>query len=161
MPYHNSYFMKKISLGLLLLTLFSCGSVTNRSKSKKYFADLLKDVDKLRLVFFNHGDTLAETITDQSEINMYKELINGKPDPKQKIKCDSTGQIQFLNKEEIVLNAFFSSPASGSKYEKASVSYSIPPELYGASLTMRPGQDIDDHYYKLRSAAIRMAAKQH
>ncbi|HEX6426152.1 MAG TPA: hypothetical protein VF008_00650 [Niastella sp.] len=149
--------MKKVSLGLVLLTLVSCGSVTQKSKGKKYFADLLKDVDKIHLKFFNHGDTLSETITDQSEINIYKELINGKRDPKQKIRCDSTGQILFLTKEEIILNAFFSSRASGSKYDKACVTYSVDPFNYGSALTVRSGQDIDDYYYKLRSTAIRMA----
>jgi len=149
--------MKKVSLGLVLLTLFSCGSVTQKSKSKTYFADLLKDVDKIQLKFFNHGDTLFETITDPSEINIYKELINGKRDPKQKIKCDSTGQILFAAKEEIILNAFFSSRASGSKYDKPCVTYSVEPDNYGSALMGRCRQDIDDYYYKLRSTAIRMA----
>ena len=149
--------MKKVSLGLALLTLFSCGTVTQKPKSKKYFADLLKDVDKVQLKFFNHGDTLSETITDQSEINIYRELISGKRDPKQKIKCDSTGQILFVTNEGIILNAFFSSRASGSKYDKPCVTYSVDPENYGSALTGRSRQDIDDYYYKLRSTANRMA----
>ncbi|THU32003.1 hypothetical protein FAM09_27860 [Niastella caeni] len=150
--------MKKVSLGLAILTLFSCGNVAQKGKGKKYFADLLKDVDKVQLKFFNHGDTLSETITDQTEINIYKELINGKRDPKQKTKCDSTGQILFLTKEaSIVLNAYFSSRASGSRYDKACVTYSVEPEHYGSALTVRSGQDIDDYYYKLRSTAIRTA----
>ena len=148
--------MKNVSLGLALLTLFSCSNVAHK-KSKTYFADLLKDVDKVQLKFFNHGDTLSETITDQSEINIYKELINGKRDPKQKIKCDSTGQIMFLTKEDVILNAYFSSRASGSKYDKPCVTYSLDPENYGTALTLRSGQDIDDYYFKLRSTAIRMA----
>jgi hypothetical protein len=149
--------MKKVSLGLAVLTLFSCGSITQKNKGKTYFADLLKDVDKVQLKFFNHGDTLSEAITDQSEINIYKELITGKRDPKQKIKCDSTGQILFLTKDDIVLNAYFSSRASGSKYDKSSVTYSVEPNIYGSALTVRSGQDIDDYYFKLRSTAIRMA----
>lgn len=149
--------MKKVSLGLALLTLLSCGSVTQKSKNKKYFTDLLKDVDKIQLKFFNHGDTLSETITDRSEINIYKELINGKRDPKQKIKCDSTGQILFLTNEEIILNAFFSSRASGSKYDKPCVTYSVDPYHYGSALIGRSREDIDDYYYKLRSTANRMA----
>jgi hypothetical protein len=139
--------------------LFSCGSITNRNKGKKYFANLLQDVDKVKLIFFNHGDTLSETINDQREIDVYKELISGKRDPRQKIKCDSTGQILFYNKEEILLNAYFSSPASGSKYDKASVSYSVDPDHYASVLTFRSGRDIDDYYFKLRSAAIRVAAE--
>jgi hypothetical protein len=149
--------MKNVSLGLAFLTLFSCGSVTQKNKGKKYFADLLKDVDKVQLKFFNHGDTLSEIITDQSEISIYKELITGKRDPKQKIRCDSTGQILFLSENDIILNAFFSSRASGSKYDKACVTYSVDPENYGSPLIGRSGQDIDDYYYKLRSTAIRMS----
>jgi hypothetical protein len=149
--------MKKVSLGLAVLTLFSCSSVAHKNKGKTYFADLLKDVDKVQLRFFNHGDTLSEAITDQSEINIYKELITGKRDPKQKIKCDSTGQILFLTKEEIILNAYFSSRASGSKYDKACVTYTVEPEIFGSALTVRSGQDIDDYYFKLRSTANRMA----
>ena len=151
--------MKKVSLGLALLTLFSCGSLMNKNKGKKYFADLLKDVDKVQQIFFNHGDTLSETINDQQEIDIYKELISGKRDPRQKIKCDSTGQILFYNKEEILLNAYFSSPASGSKYDKACVSYSVDPDYYASVLTFRSGRDIDDYYFKLRSTAIRVAAE--
>jgi len=149
--------MKNVSLGLTLLTLFSCGSIMQKNKGKKFFAELLKDVDKVQLKFFNHGDTLTESITDQSEINIYKELITGKRDPKQKIKCDSTGQILYLSKNDIILNAWFSSRASGSKYDKACVTYSLEPDNYGSALTVRSGQDIDDYYYKLRSTAIRMA----
>ena len=149
--------MKKVSLGLAVLTLFSCGSITHKSKGKTYFADLLKDVDKVQLKFFNHGDTLSEAITDPSEITIYKELISGKRDPKQKIKCDSTGQILFLTKDDVILNAYFSSRASGSKYDKACVTYSVEPDNYGSALTVRSGQDIDDYYFKLRSTAIRMA----
>lgn len=149
--------MKKVSLGLAVLTLFSCGTLSQKSKGKKYFSDLLKDVDKIQLKFFNHGDTLSETITDQSEINIYKELINGKRDPKQKNKCDSTGQLLFLMQNDIILNAYISSRASGSKYDKACVTYSVVPDNYGAALTVGAGQDIDDYYYKLRSTAIRMA----
>jgi hypothetical protein len=148
--------MKNVSLGLAFITLFSCNSIATK-KGKTYFADLLKDVDKVQLKFFNHGDTLSESITDPSEINIYKELINGKRDPKQKIKCDSTGQLLFLNKEEVILNAYFSSRASGSKYDKPCVTYSLDPENFGSALTLRSGQDIDDYYYKLRSTAIRMA----
>ena len=120
---------------------------------------MLKDVDKVKLIFFNHGDTLAETINDQSQIDIYKELISGKRDPKQKIKCDSTGQILFFDKEEILFSANFSSPASGSKYDKASVSYSDDPDHYASVLTFRSGRDIDDYYFKLRSTAIRVAAE--
>jgi frataxin-like iron-binding protein CyaY len=109
------------------------------------------------LKFFNHGDTLAEAITDVTEINIYKDLITGKRDPKQKIKCDSTGEILFLSKNEVVLQAWFSSRASGSKYDKACVTYSVEPDTYGSALTVRSGQDIDDYYYKLRSTANRMA----
>ena len=149
--------MKNVSLGLAVLTLFSCGSITQKNKGKKYFSDLLQDVDKVQLKFFNHGDTLSETITDQTEINIYKELINGKRDPKQKIKCDSTGQLLFLTKNDVILNAYFSSRASGSKYDKACVIYAVDPDNYGTALTVRSGQDIDDYYFKLRSTAIRMA----
>ena len=149
--------MKKVSLGLAVFTLFSYGCMTHKSKGKTYFADLLKDVDKVQLKFFNHGDTLFEAITDQSEINIYKELITGKRDPKQKIKCDSTGQIQFLTKEDVILKAYFSSRASGSKYDKPSVTYSEETDKFGSALTIRSGQDIDDYYFKLRSTAIRMA----
>lgn len=149
--------MKNVSIGLALLTLVACGTVSKKNKDKKYFADLLKDVDKVQLKFFNHGDTLAEAITDQTEINIYKELITGKRDPKQKIKCDSTGEILFLCKKEVILHAWFSSRATGSKYDKACVTYSVEPESYGSPLTVRSGQDIDDYYYKLRSTANRMA----
>ncbi|MBO9201477.1 MULTISPECIES: hypothetical protein [Niastella] len=149
--------MKKVSLGLAVLTMFSCSSITHKSKGKTYFSDLLKDVDKVHLKFFNHGDTLSESITDQSEIKIYKELINGKRDPKQKIKCDSTGQILFLTGNDIILNAYFSSRASGSKYDKACVTYAVEPDNFGTALTLRSGQDIDDYYFKLRSTAIRMA----
>jgi hypothetical protein len=149
--------MKKVSLGLAVFTLFSCGCMSHKNKGKTYFADLLKDVDKVQLKFFNHGDTLSEVITDQSEINIYKELITGKRDPKQKIKCDSTGQIMFLTKQDVILNAYFSSRASGSKYDKPSVTYSEETDNFGSALTIRSGQDIDDYYFKLRSTAIRMA----
>jgi len=149
--------MKKVSLGLAVLTLFSCGSITQKSKGKTYFAELLKDVDKVQLKFFNHGDTLSEAITNQTEINIYRELINGKRDPKQKIKCDSTGEILFCTKDDVILKAYFSSRASGSKYDKACVTYSVEPDNFGSALTIRSGQDIDDYYFKLRSTAIRMA----
>lgn len=149
--------MKNVSLGLALLTLVSCSSISPKNKGKKYFAGLLKDVDKIHLKFFNHGDTLAESITDQTEIDIYKELITGKRDPRQKIKCDSTGEILFFNKNEVVLHAWFSSRASGSKYDKACVTYSVEPDTYGSALTVRSGQDIDDYYYKLRRTANRMA----
>src|SRR5688572_21070492 len=137
--------MKHVSLGLAFLTLVSCGSFSHKNKGKKYFADLLKDVDKIQLKFFNHGDTLTEAITDQTEINIYKELITGKRDPKQKVKCDSTGKILFLSRNEVVLQAWFSSRASGSKYDKACVTYSVEPETYGSALTVRSRQDIDDY----------------
>jgi frataxin-like iron-binding protein CyaY len=151
--------MKKVYLGLSLFTLFSCGTITNKEKGKKYFADLLQDVDKVQLLFFNRGDTLSKIIVDQAEIAIYQELINGKRDPRQKIRCDSTGQIIFYNKEAIVMSAWFSSPASGSHYNKASVTYSVAPEHYGALLTYRSGRDIDDYYYKLRSTAIRTSSR--
>ena len=149
--------MKNVSLGLAFLTFVSCSGISNKNKGKTYFADLLKDVDKVQLKFFNHGDTLAEAITDETEINIYRELITGKRDPKQRVKCDSTGEIVFLSKNDIILHAWFSSRASGSKYDKACVTYSVEPDNYGSALTVRSGQDIDDYYYKLRSTANRMA----
>jgi len=149
--------MKNVSLGLAVLTLVSCSGISNKNKGKRYFADLLKDVDKVQLKFFNHGDTLAEAITDATEINIYRELITGKRDPKQRVKCDSTGEIVFMSKNDIILHAWFSSRASGSKYDKACVTYSVEPNTYGSALTVRSGQDIDDYYYKLRSTANRMA----
>lgn len=149
--------MKNVSLGLAFLTLVSCSGISHKNKGKKYFADLLKDVDKVQLKFFNHGDTLTEAVTDETEINIYKDLITGKRDPKQRVKCDSTGEILFMNKNEVILHAWFSSRASGSKYDKACVTYSVEPDNFGSALTVRSGQDIDDYYYKLRSTANRMA----
>jgi hypothetical protein len=149
--------MKNVSLGLAFLTLVSCNNISHKNKGKRYFSDLLKEVDKVQLKFFNHGDTLTEAITDETEINIYKDLITGKRDPRQKVKCDSTGEILFLSRNDIVLQAWFSSRASGSKYDKACVTYSVEPDTYGSALTVRSGQDIDDYYYKLRSTANRMA----
>jgi len=150
--------MRKVYLGLTMLTLCACGIATHRSKNKKYFTDLLKDVDRVQLRFINHGDTLTKTIDDDYELGIYKELINGKRDAKQKIKCDSTGQILFFHKESLILSAWFSSPASGSKYPRPSVSYSEETDHFGALLTYRSGVSIDDYYYKLRSTAIRLSA---
>jgi len=150
--------MKKVYLGLALLTCFGCNSVLHRGKGKTYFSDLLKDVDKVQLKFFNHGDTLTETITDGEQLNVYKVLINGKHDAKLKIKCDSTGQLLFFNKENLILNAWFSSPATGSKYNQPCVSYSDEADHFGSLLTYQSGISIDDYYYKLRSTAIRLSA---
>jgi hypothetical protein len=149
--------MKTILPGLFLLTFISCGSVNNGNKDKKYFAAFLKDVDQLQLVYFNKGDTLKQLITDQTQIETYKELINGKADPKDKLKCDSTGRIEFLSKGSTVLNAWFSTPATGSKLSKPCVTYSAAPQVFSTAFTYRCGRDVDDYYFKLRSSANRMA----
>jgi hypothetical protein len=150
--------MKKILPGLFFLTFISCGSVNNGNKDQKYFADLLKDVDRLKLIFFNKGDTLSQVITNQLQIEAYKELINGKVDPKHKLKCDSTGKIEYYSKGKILLDAWFSTPTTGSRFDKPCVTYTLKPDVYSTLFSYRAGMDVDDNYYKLRSSANRMAA---
>lgn len=148
--------MKTILPGLFFLTFFSCGSVNNGSKDKKYFTDLLKSVDQLKLVFFNKGDTLSQIITDLQQIAAYKEVINGKVDFKHTLKCDSTGKIEFFSKGKLLLDAWFSTRATGSKFDKDCLTYTVKPNVFSTLFTYRSARDVDDYYYKLRSSANRM-----
>jgi hypothetical protein len=151
--------MKTILPGLFFLTFFSCASVNNENKNKTHFADLLKDVDRLKLVFFNKGDTLSQVITSQLQIEAYKELINGKVDPKDKLKCDSTGKIEYYSKGNLLLNAFFSTPTTGSRFSKPCITYTVKSDVFSTLFSYRAGMDVDDNYYKLRSSANRMAVE--
>lgn len=88
---------------------------------KKYFFDLLKDVDKVQIQFFTDGDTLAQTITKKESITHYKEIISGKQE--NSLKCDSTGRILYYIKDSLRLEAYFSTPSTGSKYNTPVVVY--------------------------------------
>jgi hypothetical protein len=151
--------MKSILPGLFILTLISCSSGNNGNKDKAYFADLLNEVDQLKLVFFNKGDTLLQVITGQEQLDAYKEVINGKIDPKHKLTCDSTGKMVFFSKGKVVLDAWFSTKATGSKFPTDCVTYSIQSDVFCTKFTYRSGMAVDDYYYKLRSNANRMANK--
>ena len=151
--------MKSILPGLFILTCISisCSSGNKGSKDQTYFSDLLKEVDRLKLVFFNKGDTLSQVITDQVQLEAYKEVINGKVDPKHKLTCDSTGKMEFFSKGKMVLDAWFSTKATGSKFPKDCVTYTVQPDVFCTMFTYRSARDVDDYYYKLRSEANRMA----
>jgi hypothetical protein len=150
--------MKKILPGLFFLVCISCSHSNYGEKNQQYFADLLKDVDQLKLIFFNKGDTLSQVITNPQQIEAYKELINGKVDTKLKLKCDSTGKIEYYSKGKLLLDAFFSTPMTGSRFDKACITYTLKPDVYSTQFSYRAGMDVDDNYYKLRSSANRMAA---
>lgn len=119
---------------------------------KKYFFDLLKDVDKVQIQFFTDGDTLAQTITKKENITHYKEIISGKQE--NSLKCDSTGRILYYIKDSLRLEAYFSTPSTGSKYNTPVVVYFFKPVIYKARFTYRAGMGIDEDFYKLRKQKV-------
>ena len=113
---------------LLALTLafVACNYINstkerNEITMKKYFSDLLKKIDKVEIQYFIAVDTLTHTLTRQQQIDIFKEVINGKED--RDLKCDSTGRFLFFNKDTLFFEAYFSTPNTGSKYDTGVVTY--------------------------------------
>jgi hypothetical protein len=143
---------QKRNLTLLKLALFVlCIQITacnNEAEMKKYFSELLKDVDKVQIQFFAGDYTLVQTITEQDSINIYKEIINGKQE--QDLKCDSTGRIHYYRKGRLRLEAYFSTPSTRSRYDTPVVVYFFKPDIYKTRFTYRAGMGIDERFYQIK-----------
>lgn len=139
-----------ILIALLLTALcigIRCNSGTNM---KKYFDDLLQGVDKIQIQYFNQGDTFRRTLTKQDQIDIYKEVINGKQESG--LKCDSTGRLLYFIQDTLQFEAYFSTPSTGSKYETGVVAYFFKPDIYETRFTYRAGMGIDEYFYEKTKA---------
>jgi predicted small secreted protein len=131
------------------IMLASCTDTTGHGSDtdmKIYFKDLLKNVDKVQVQYFHAGDTLTRTLTQKDRIDIYKELINGKQD--RRLKCDTTGRLLFFIKDTLRLDAYFSTPATGSKYNTGVVEYFLKPDVYKTLFTYRAGMSVDEYFYE-------------
>lgn len=134
---------------LIFVVLGTCvAACNNETQMKKYFSDLLKEVDKVQIQIFTDGDTLTQTITERGGILIYKEIINGKKEAN--LKCDSTGKILYYVKDSLRLEAYFSTPSAGSRYDTPTLVYFLKSDIYRTRFTYRAGMGVDEEFYQLK-----------
>jgi hypothetical protein len=119
----------------------------NERTMKIYFANLLRNIDRVDIQFFELADTLTQTLTKQQQIDIFKEVINGKED--RHLKCDTTGRLIYYKRDTLLLEAYFSTPVTGSKYDVGVVTYFLKPDIYKTLFTYRAGMGIDEYFYNL------------
>jgi hypothetical protein len=79
------------------VTIASCDS------KKRYFEELLKSVNTIRIQRFTNGDTLSIYVTNKEGVDIFKEIIDGKNEdlcPKKQ-----TGRILYYSKGHLILDA--------------------------------------------------------
>lgn len=95
----------------LLLSILGFSSSTN-----------ISGVNKIEIKFYKGKKPLTYFTTDKDIVDAFKEMIvksNNTPT----VKCDTTGEIIYLNKNKILLKAYFSTFATKSKYLPPCVRY--------------------------------------
>lgn len=119
----------------------------NERTMKKYFADFLSRTDKVEIEYFIFTDTLHKTIKGQKQIDIFKEVINGKED--RELACDTTGRLLYFEGNTLLLEAYFSTP-EGSKSDNGVVTYFLKPDIYKTLFSYRAGRSIDEFFYELK-----------
>jgi len=137
------------SMKLMLLILFVDITVCNNDANiKKYFAELLKEVDKVQIQFFVQGDTLTQTLTKKHQLDIYKQVINGKQTSD--LKCDSTGRLLYFVKDTLRFEAYFQHHRQEVSLRTAVLHNYLKPDIYKTLFTYRAGMGVDEYFYQLR-----------
>ena len=120
----------------------------NERTMKKYFADFLSKTDMVEIKYFILTDTVSKILRDSNQINIFKEVINGKEDTE--LLCDTTGKLSYFKGDTLLLEAYFSTPGTESKLDKGVVTYFIKPDIYKTLFTYRAGMSIDEYFHEFK-----------
>lgn len=141
----TNFLLTLLALPVIIVVIgIRCNSETSM---KEYFGDLLQRVDKVQIQYFNNSDTLTRVLIKQDQIDIYKEVINGKQEGD--LKCDSTGRILYFIQDTLRFETYFSTPSTGSKYKKGAVTYFFKPDIYKTLFTSRAGMGIDEFFHEM------------
>lgn len=124
----------------------------NEKVMKKYFSDFLNKTDKVEIQYFSLVDTVPQTLQDSKQIDIFKEVINGKEE--KGLSCDTTGRLLYFKGDTLLLEAYFSTPSTGSRLDKGVVTYFFKPDIYKTLFTYRAGMSIDEYFYDLKKLTI-------
>jgi hypothetical protein len=80
---------------------------------------------------------VLQTLQDPKQMDIFKELINGKEE--KHLSSDTTSKLLYFKGDTFLLKAYFPTPGSGSKLETGVVTYFFKPDIYKTLITYRAG----------------------
>jgi len=109
----------------------------------------LNEVSKIQIRYIKLGKQF--TITNKETIGFFKDLVKNARN-KEGLKCDSTGEVIYLNSHQQLFKIYFSTRITGSKFTKDAITYNINNRATYSLLTYNTGMSIDEIFYKLNKA---------
>ena len=138
--------MKQYSIliiaGTFVMYFLSCNSGPNQLA-------YLENTDSLAIQFFKPRDTLILTPENRVEIKLFTETMMDGAGGSEDLK-DTTGKMLFTQKGSLLLEVYFSTPSTGSKFGAPVFSFVQNGKTGGGRFTYKAGSLLEDIYNELR-----------
>jgi hypothetical protein len=135
-------FFTSIIAATFVMIFLSC----NSGNSQLAF---LENADELTIQFFKPRDTVALAIRERGQIDILAgtvidgggELVNLQ---------DTTGRMLFTQKDSLLLEVYFSTPNTGSKFAAPVFAFGRDKQANGGRFTYKAGSLLEEIYNELR-----------
>lgn len=135
-------FFKSIIAATFVMIFVSC-------KSGNSQLAYLENTDQLTIQFFKPTDTIQRTTQKRGQIEVFAEtVIDGGGEPGQ--LQDTTGRMLFTQKDSLLLEVYFSTPNTGSKFGAPVFTFGRDKNAGGGRFTYKAGSELEEIYNELR-----------
>jgi hypothetical protein len=135
-------FFISITAATFVMIFLSC----NNGNSQLAY---LENADQLTIQFFKPKDTVERITQERGQIDILAgTVIDGGGEPVQ--LQDTTGRMLFTQKDSLLLEVYFSTPNTGSKFAAPVFAFGREKNVNGGRFTYKAGSLLEEIYNELR-----------
>ena len=112
----------------------------------------LQNTDSLTIHFFKPRDTLILTPENRVEISLLTETMMDGAGASEELQ-DTTGKMLFTQKGSLLLEVYFSTPSTGSKFGAPVFTFVQNGKTGGGRFTYKAGSFLEDAYNEMRKSS--------
>ena len=127
----------------IVAVLTGCNSENNRPV-------MLKKVDSVIIHYFKGKEVESYGSSIKKQVDILAESITDAAVQKDRLP-DTTGRIRFTQENNLVLEVYFTTPGTVSKFDAPVYAYEINGIVYGGRFTYKSGSLLEEFYDKLQS----------
>ena len=134
--------MKQFFTSIIVIVFISCNS---GNKQLAY----LEDADQLTIQFFKPKDTVALITQKRGQIDILAGTVMDGGGESVSLQ-DTTGRMLFTQKDSLLLEVYFSTPNTGSKFTAPVFAFGHNKQVSGGRFTYKAGSLLEEMYNELR-----------
>jgi nitrogen fixation protein FixH len=135
-------FFTLIIAATVVMIFLSCNSGNNQLA-------YLENADELTIQFFKPKDTVVLTTRKRGQIDILAETVIDGGGELVNLQ-DTTGRMLFTQKDSLLLEVYFSTPNTGSKFTAPVFAFGQDQHVSGGRFTYKAGSLLEEIYNELR-----------